>query len=67
MRSREKELSGLYGQIARKFADLHDTPERMMAKGVLTDVVQWEDARRYFVKRLGQRLADAAAGKALPR
>eukprot|EP01133_Synstelium_polycarpum_P019716 gene19716-23611_t len=53
---REKELIGMYQQIAIRFADLHDTPGRMKAKGVITEVVPWKSARRYFYQRLRRRV-----------
>ncbi|EGG25342.1 acetyl-CoA carboxylase [Cavenderia fasciculata] len=54
--AREKELLSIYQQIAIKFADLHDTPGRMKAKGVIADVVQWKTSRFYFYNRLRCRL-----------
>ncbi|KAF2069876.1 hypothetical protein CYY_008806 [Polysphondylium violaceum] len=53
---REKELLGIYQQIAIKFADLHDTPGRMKAKGVISQVVPWKNARKYFYQRLRRRI-----------
>ena len=38
--------------IAIKFADLHDTPGRMKAKGAIDAVVDWEQARPFFYYRL---------------
>ena len=53
---REVELMQIYQQVATTFADLHDTPGRMKAKGVIRDVVHWENARPYFYYRLRRRL-----------
>ena len=47
----------MYTQVAHEFADLHDRSGRMLAKGVIRDVVEWEDARAYFHARLERRLA----------
>jgi len=49
-------LNGIYKQIAIKFADLHDCPERMVEKGVIQKIVPWKDSRRYFYWRLRRRL-----------
>lgn len=35
MTEREQYLRPIYQQIAIHFADLHDTPERMLEKGVI--------------------------------
>ncbi|GAM23780.1 hypothetical protein SAMD00019534_069550 [Acytostelium subglobosum LB1] len=58
IQTREKELLGMYQQVAIKFADLHDTPGRMKAKGVISEVVPWKSARRYFYYRLKRRLLE---------
>lgn len=47
-------------QVARQFADMHDTPARMAAKGVLRGVVAWGQARAFFAARLRRRLAEEA-------
>jgi len=54
---RETQLMPLYTQISHEFADLHDRPGRMIAKGVIRDVVPWERAREYFYWRVRRRLA----------
>jgi cytochrome c551/c552 len=41
IRARERQLLPAYQQVARQFADMHDTPARMVAKGVLRGVVPW--------------------------
>ncbi|KAI9599530.1 acetyl-CoA carboxylase [Syncephalis fuscata] len=46
--ARERELAPVYRQVALQFADLHDTPGRMLAKGVIRKVLKWQNARRYF-------------------
>lgn len=55
--AREAQLLPMYLQVAHEFADLHDRSGRMKAKGVIRDVVEWEDARSYFHARLQRRLA----------
>eukprot|EP01024_Parvocaulis_polyphysoides_P014675 TRINITY_DN1612_c0_g1_i2.p1 TRINITY_DN1612_c0_g1~~TRINITY_DN1612_c0_g1_i2.p1 ORF type:complete len:220 (-),score=30.15 TRINITY_DN1612_c0_g1_i2:17-601(-) len=56
MRRRENELLPIYRQVATKFADCHDTPMRMKRKGVIKEIVQWRDARKFFANRLSARL-----------
>lgn len=55
---RERILSNVYSQIAVQFADSHDTPGRMVAVGVIREVVPWAKARSYFYWRLRRRLAE---------
>ena len=56
--AREKALLPVYQQVARAFADMHDTPVRMLAKGVIRSIVPWARARAFFVTRLRRRLAE---------
>nr|XP_018903562.1 PREDICTED: acetyl-CoA carboxylase isoform X3 [Bemisia tabaci] len=52
---REQYLKPMYHQVAVHFADLHDTPERMVEKGVIHDIVPWRKSRtilHWRVKRL---------------
>lgn len=73
MKAREKQLLPTYIQIATRFAELHDTSLRMVAKGVVKNVVDWEGSRLFFYKRLNRRVAEGtltrivsdAAGKQL--
>ena len=55
---REANLIGIYQQLAVHFADLHDTPGRMVRKGVIRKVVKWSESRAYFYWRLRRRLAE---------
>lgn len=48
----------MFQQVARTFADMHDTPQRMMAKGVLAGVVPWQQCRSFFATRLRRRLVE---------
>ena len=43
-------------QIANAFADMHDTPNRMVHTGAIKAVVTWEHAREFFYYRLRFRL-----------
>jgi acetyl-CoA carboxylase/biotin carboxylase 1 len=55
---REKMLLGVYQQVAVHFADLHDTPGRMKAKGVIRRQVRWAESRAFFYWRLKRRLLE---------
>jgi hypothetical protein len=63
IKAREKALLPVYHQVATAFADLHDTPGRMSAKGVIRRVVSWEHSRTFFYWRLRRRLAECAVVK----
>ncbi len=65
IKAREKLLSPVYHQVATAFADLHDTPGRMTAKGVVRRIVSWEQSRVFFYWRLRRRLAECAIVKRL--
>jgi len=65
IKAREAQLMPLYVQISHEFADLHDRPGRMLAKGVIRDVVPWKRAREYFFWRVRRRLMQDALVKQL--
>lgn len=65
MTHREGLLLGVFQQIAVHFADLHDTPGRMLAKGVIRKQVQWEKSRTFFYWRLRRRLLEFSAAAKL--
>jgi acetyl-CoA carboxylase/biotin carboxylase 1 len=58
IKKREKMLLGVYQQVAVHFADLHDTPGRMKAKGVIRRQVQWAESRTFFYWRLCRRMRE---------
>jgi acetyl-CoA carboxylase/biotin carboxylase 1 len=58
IKQREKSLLPVYEQIAVQFCELHDTPGRMKAVGVIEREVEWEDARSFFLLRLRRKLAE---------
>lgn len=58
MAERERQLLPIYTHVAIQFADLHDTPGRMKAKGVISDTVSWPNARSFFYWRLKRKLAE---------
>lgn len=63
VQAREKELLPIYHQLATKFAELHDTPGRMKAKGVIDAVVPWEVSREFFYWRIRRRLEESSLRK----
>ncbi|XP_043720537.1 acetyl-CoA carboxylase 1-like [Telopea speciosissima] len=58
IKSREKQLLPIYIQIATRFAELHDTSLRMAAKGVIKQVIDWDNSRSFFYKRLHRRVSE---------
>lgn len=58
IKQREQSLLPVYEQISVQFCDLHDTPGRMKAVGVIEKAVEWTDARRFFFWRLRRKLAE---------
>ncbi|XP_068095507.1 acetyl-CoA carboxylase 2 isoform X1 [Hyperolius riggenbachi] len=58
LKAREEQLLPIYHQIAVKFADLHDTPGRMQEKGVISDVLVWQEARTFMYWRLRRLLLE---------
>jgi len=55
---RENELLPVYEQIAVQFCELHDTPGRMNAVGVIEREVEWKESRSFFFWRLRRKLAE---------
>ena len=58
IKEREQALLPVYEQIAVQFCELHDTPGRMKAVGVIERAVEWKGARSYFYWRLRRKLAE---------
>jgi len=65
IKQRQKDIMPFYQQVAIQFADMHDTPGRMLAKGVINDKLQWRGARRFFYWRLQRRLKELELCKEL--
>ncbi|KFV14238.1 Acetyl-CoA carboxylase 2, partial [Tauraco erythrolophus] len=57
LKAREELLLPIYYQVAVHFADLHDTPGRMQEKGVITDILEWKNARSFLYWRRGHELS----------
>jgi acetyl-CoA carboxylase/biotin carboxylase 1 len=55
MKQRERTLSPLYLQVAHEFADLHDRAGRMKAKGCISEILSWRNARSFFYWRILRR------------
>uniref|UniRef100_A0A6B2G5U6 Acetyl-CoA carboxylase (Trinotate prediction) n=1 Tax=Myxobolus squamalis TaxID=59785 RepID=A0A6B2G5U6_MYXSQ len=53
---KNQELLKSYKVVAENFAQLHDTPNRMLLKGVIREIVTWRDSRKFFYWRLKRRL-----------
>ncbi|XP_061865746.1 acetyl-CoA carboxylase 2 [Colius striatus] len=58
LKAREELLLPIYYQVAVRFADLHDTPGRMQEKGVITDILEWKNARSFLYWRLRRLLLE---------
>jgi hypothetical protein len=58
IRLREALVFPAFHQVATQFADLHDTPGRMQAKGCIQGTVPWEHARQFLHARLQRRLPE---------
>lgn len=48
----------IYQQVAVYFADLHDTPERMLEKNAIQDIIPWQKARPLLYWKLRRRLLE---------
>ncbi|KAG5900051.1 hypothetical protein JTB14_016026 [Gonioctena quinquepunctata] len=62
---RENFLLPMYHQVSVHFADLHDTPERMLEKGTIHDIVPWRRSRTIIYWRMRRRLLENRVIKAL--
>ncbi|KAM9195095.1 acetyl-CoA carboxylase 2 isoform 4-T4 [Dugong dugon] len=58
LKAREDLLLPIYHQVAVQFADLHDTPGRMLEKGVISDILEWKTAREFLYWRLRRLLLE---------
>ncbi|KAG5840360.1 hypothetical protein ANANG_G00187980 [Anguilla anguilla] len=58
LKAREEFLLPIYHQVAVQFVDLHDTPGRMQEKGVISDILEWKNARSFFYWRLRRLLLE---------
>uniref|UniRef100_A0A2K5QF51 acetyl-CoA carboxylase n=1 Tax=Cebus imitator TaxID=2715852 RepID=A0A2K5QF51_CEBIM len=58
LKAREDLLLPIYHQVAVQFADLHDTPGRMLEKGVTSDILEWKTSRTFLYWRLRRLLLE---------
>lgn len=52
IKERVNTLLHVYHTVAVHYADLHDTPERMLEKGCINEIVAWRESRSWFYWRL---------------
>lgn len=52
IKERITSLLPMYHIVAVHFADLQDTPVRLLEKGCLNDVIPWRESRKWFYWRL---------------
>ncbi|CAH1163265.1 unnamed protein product [Phaedon cochleariae] len=65
IQERENFLLPMYHQVSVHFADLHDTPERMLEKGAIHEIIPWRKSRTIIYWRLRRRLLEDRVIKAL--
>ncbi|XP_056647760.1 acetyl-CoA carboxylase isoform X2 [Diorhabda sublineata] len=65
IQQRENFLLPMYHQVSVHFADLHDTPVKMLEKGAINDIVPWRKSRTILYWRLRRRLLEERVIKAL--
>ncbi|XP_031639002.1 acetyl-CoA carboxylase isoform X2 [Contarinia nasturtii] len=58
IKERTQALTHVYHTVAVHFADLHDTPERMLEKGCINDIVPWRTSRSWLHWRLHRLLLE---------
>lgn len=64
---RTDQLIPAFHLVAVHFADLHDSPIRMLAKNCIRGIVEWRDSRRHFFWRLRRRLLQEQQVKRIQR
>ncbi len=65
LKKMEKALIPIYEQAAVELADLHDRPQRMLAKKVIKKVIEWSQARSFFYWRIMRRTKEVELCKIL--
>lgn len=58
LKERLSTLLHVYHTVAVHFADLHDTPERMLEKGCINEIVPWRESRCWLYWRLRRLLLE---------
>ncbi|XP_015039536.2 acetyl-CoA carboxylase isoform X1 [Drosophila pseudoobscura] len=67
IKARLAQLMHVYHTVAVHFADLHDTPERMLEKECISEIVPWRGSRRWLYWRLRRLLLEDAYIKKILR
>lgn len=67
IKARISVLMHVYHTVAVHFADLHDTPERMLEKECISEIVPWRESRRWLYWRLRRLLLEDAYIKKILR
>ncbi|KAL5104803.1 Acetyl-CoA carboxylase [Taenia crassiceps] len=67
LKQRQEHLMPIYQQVAHHFADLHDTPGRLVARGLVHGSVEWSSSRTFFFARLARRVLEQEAVERLRR
>lgn len=57
LEERQKHLLPIYHQVSVTFADLHDTPGRMLQKKVIKKIIDWPHSRKHFYWRFRRLIA----------
>ena len=58
IKDRTSEMLHVYHTVAVHFADLHDTPERMLEKECINEIVPWRTSRIWMFWRLRRLLLE---------
>lgn len=58
IKERTQALLQVYHTVALHFADLHDTPERMLEKGCINEILPWRTSRSWLHWRLRRLLME---------
>lgn len=58
IKARIEEVLPVYHTVSVQFADLHDTPERMLEKSIINRIVPWRESRKWFHWRLRRLLLE---------
>ncbi|CAD7077022.1 unnamed protein product [Hermetia illucens] len=58
LKERTMSLLQVYHTVAVHFADLHDTPERMLEKSCISEIVAWRESRAWLYWRLRRLLLE---------
>lgn len=58
IKKRTTDLLQVYHTVAVHFADLHDTPERMLEKDCISEIVAWRSSRNWLFWRLRRNILE---------